>query len=185
LSGGGSKPRIPDAQVQAFLTGPGGTGPGGIDFGHIAPEVAALIGRPPGPIRLQRGIPGPKGFGHDHIATAEGRLTQMARLGYPDCAAFVHAVARNFQRIGEGGAPNRLALVFRHQGHDLQIIVQHATAGFWGVTTALPYRVARCRLLWEASRMGGSESPPRLAEAPRFETLSLPKPAKGPGGSGS
>lgn len=138
---------IPEAEIRRFLTFAGS-----MEFGVITEHMAENLGHPAGPIRLQQGIPGPKGFGYRHIETAEGRLNQLRRLGFHTCQSFVYAVAQRFQKIGEGGGPNKLALVYRDQGHDLQIIVQHNPGGFWSVTTGLPYRVARCRILLEVLR---------------------------------
>jgi hypothetical protein len=69
------------------------------------------------------------------------------------------------------------------QGYDLQLIVQYNEDGFSIVTTGLPYRVARGRVLHTISRTGGSEPSPRLSAAPRFATLSLP--GIGSSGNGS
>jgi len=171
---------LTDSEIRRFVNVPGG----GLDFGHVREDDAATLGVKGGPIRLQQGIPGSKGFGNLHVESYPDRMRQLQSLGYASCAAFVLAVGANYQRIGEGGGSGKLALIYQNCGHDLQIIVRYNDAGFWGVTTGLPYRVARCKILLEVSRTGGSEPTPKPAVASRFATLSLPRKST-LGGSGS
>jgi hypothetical protein len=170
-------PIIPEARRFLLCAGGGTT-----DFGWITADVAAITGRQPGPIRLQQGIPGPKGFGNLHVEAYPARIKQLGNLGFHTFAAFTSTVAKGFTRITEAGAANRVGLVMPYQGYDLQLIVQYDREGFWSVTTGLPYRVARGRILHTISRTGGSEPSPRLSEAPRFATLSLPKIRSGGNG---
>lgn len=159
---------------------------GGIDFGHILPDVAAQLNIAHAPIRLQVGIPGAKGFGKLHIESAENRLNQIRRLGFSSTEHFVAEVCTRYTKICEAAESGRskVAVLHYHLEHDLCVVIRYHDIGFWGVTTALPYRVYRRKVLWQATQMGGSESPPRAAEPSRFETLTLPK-HPGSGGSGS
>jgi hypothetical protein len=145
--------------------------------------MARIVGLHPGPIRLQQGTPGPKGFGNLHVEAYPARIKQLGNLGFQTFADFTAHVAKGFVNMTEAGAANRVGFVAPYLGYDLQLIVQYDTEGFWSVTTGLPYRVARGRVLHTISRTGGSEPSPRLSGAPRFATLSLPKISSGGNGS--
>jgi hypothetical protein len=168
-----------DHEVRRFLIC---RGEGTIDFGWITGAMAAAIGLQPGPIRLQQGISGPKGSGNLHVEAYPARMKQLGNLGFQSFADFISRVAKGFSRITEAGVVNRVGLVMPFQGYDLQLIVQNDAEGFGGVTTGLPYRVARGRVLHTIARTGRSETTRRLSGAPRFATLSLPK--IGSGGNG-
>ena len=85
------------------------------------------------------------------------------------------AIAQHYDAI-YAADDNRLGLVYRDRGHDLDPIVQHNSGGFWSVTTAIPLRVARFkRLIAEIPRVGRSESLPKVAVPSRFATLTLSK----------
>lgn len=149
--------------------------PGGsLDFGAIPDDVALSLGIPSGPVRLQYGIPGSKGFGLRHIEDNPGRMQQFNNIGFNGVAHFVLSVASHYDHIAEVPTESRIALVRRHLEHDCALILQFNTGGFWSVTTALPYRVSRRKLLW--SRQAGGREPPPDAPVlrPRFATLSLP-----------
>lgn len=153
-----------------------------VNFGYITDKIASELSVSPGPIRLQQGIHGPRGFGKWHIESTPGRMAQISNLGFPSCERFVYSVARNFQRIGDA-RDGKLALIFSKNEHDLQVIIRFNRT-FWSVVTGLPYRIARCKILTQITRTDGSESPSKAADTPRFEILSLPK-ALALGDSGS
>jgi hypothetical protein len=100
-----------------------------------------------GPIRLQQGIPGSRGFGKFHIETHPGRLEQIRRLGFASCEDYVREVAAGYQWIGRADEADKLMLVFRHQEHDLRLVIRWEAKTFWSVVTGLPYRVARIERL--------------------------------------
>ncbi len=149
--------------------------PGGaLAFGAIPADVATAVGIPSGPVRLQNGIPGSRGFGLRHIEDNPGRMQQFLNIGFNGVAPYVLAIASNYEHIAEDPTASRIALVRRHLEHDCVLIVQYNAGGFWSVTTALPYRVSRRKILW-SRQAGGSEPPPDAPVLrPRFATLSLP-----------
>jgi hypothetical protein len=169
--------RLPDHEVRRFLTSPA---LGTVDFGILPDHIARAIGHRAGPIRLQWGIPGPKGFGNSHVEGYPDRVKQITRLGFRTFASFAAKVATNYTKVLDGGYPDKLSLVLRDQGHDLQIIIRDNGA-FWGITTGLPYRVARGKVLWEVSRTGGSEPTPEPLEGPPLRDRSITSVATGEG----
>ena len=177
------RPVIPRHETKRFLLC---AGDGTIDVGWITADRAEIIGHHPGPIRLQQGIPGPKGFGNLHVEAYPARIKQLGNLGFHTFAEFTSRVAKGFTRITEAGAVNRVGLIMPHQGYDLQLIVQYDREGFWSLKAGLPYRVARGRVLHVISRAGanprrGCRQPP--ASRPYRCQKSLPT-ATGPNACG-
>lgn len=150
---------------------------GNIDFGRIEAEAAAAMKAPAGPIRLEEGYGGSKGFGNRHVEDYPSRMRQMRDLGFPTFAQFAEEVARNYTKIGEA-RDSRFFLIHPKAGFDFRLVIEYCAAdgGFWTIVTGMPYRVARCPILFEKSRAGGSEpTPSAVVQRPRFATLSLPK----------
>jgi len=143
------------------------------DHGLIEPEHAKIAAIEPGPIRLQYGYEGNKGFGYLHVQGMEDRMRQIAGLGFKDFAAYSSAVAKHYTRICRGG-DGKLVLVWPKDGYDLTLVLQKKD-GFWTVVTGLPKRVERSTKLCDVARKSGSEPTPDVAKRPRFATLSLPK----------
>ncbi len=126
------------------------TSAGAIDFGIIGEDVAQSINKPSAPIRLEQGD---GKYGLVHIEN--DKLNRIKKAGYPDVAAFVEDVAKNYNQIWE--QPNgRLMLVKRNGKAKLSIVElqQHEDGTYYGVTTAFidtidyPARGGR-KLLWE------------------------------------
>lgn len=98
-------PMIPACDVRPFLNC---HGDGTIDFGWITADMAEAIGLHPGPIRLQQGIPGPKGFGNLPVEAYPARIKQLGKLGFRTFADFTSKVADGFLRYrGRAGANPR------------------------------------------------------------------------------
>ncbi len=139
-----------------------------------------------GPIRLQHGFPGPKGFGYRHVEAYDNRMQQLRNKGFRDFSAFVYDVAQNYDRI-QIGNDNRLILIYPKSGFDLRIVLQEkslAGLDFWTVITGIPSRVSRFPEIYrKVVQTGESEPTPNDAIRPRFATLSLPK-TRSPGGKG-
>jgi hypothetical protein len=146
---------------------------GQIDHGLIAPEHAAKCGVQPGPIRLQIGYPGKKGFGFLHVQGNEERATNFSGMGFRGFADYCSGVSKNYTRICQG-EDGKLVVVWPKGGYDLQLVLQWR-GGFWTVVTGVPKRVERSPKLCDVARTSGSEPTPDVAKRPRFETLSLPK----------
>jgi hypothetical protein len=127
------------------------------------------------PIRLEYGIPGPRGYGYAHVVSYEGRLKQFQKLGYQTFEAFAHFVATNYTHIYPGKEPGRYQLACHPPGYSFFIIVQMGTRQqSWTITTGLPSRRIKEAYIW--IRKGGEcETPPAVPEPNRrFTTLSLP-----------
>jgi hypothetical protein len=69
-------------------------GGGTIDFGWITADVAKVIERQPGPIRLQQGIAGPKGFGNLYVE-AYPRVQNTGKQGLISTHAVSGPTARH------------------------------------------------------------------------------------------
>jgi hypothetical protein len=148
---------------------------GGLDFGKVSGEGGIAAGIRCGPIRLQVGYPGSKGFGFLHIQAYSERVKEIAGLGYKSVAEFCAAVGSNFTIIG-AARDGRIVLVWKTSYYDLQLIVQWQEEGYWTIVTGIPTRVARkFEKLCGVMRTGESEPTPNDAKRSRFATLSLPK----------
>jgi hypothetical protein len=115
-------------------------------------------------------------------------MARIKDIGFRGIAHYVETVARNFQRIADGG-DGRLALVYEFQRMgkevlDLVVIVKakaHDGAIIWSVTTAIPKRVSHLPVLYKCptKEEGRTErcevSLGDVSNRPRRETLSLPK----------
>jgi len=124
---------LADLIALQFLPAPGG----GIDFGQIDEPTGQTIDRNHGPIRLQHGYGGEKGFGNRHVETHSQRVRQLNGLGYRTFSAFVFEIAQNYEIIQVGEA-DRLVLVYPKAGYDLRIVVaesDHEGEFFWTVIT--------------------------------------------------
>ena len=168
-------PKPPTPQSSDLLRSPQGS----LEFGLVGADVAQLVSLSAGPIRLEYGIPGDGGYGYSHIQSRPDRILQLQRLGYGTLIEYIAAVGICYNRVCECKETNRLTLVYRHMEHDLRLIVQYNAACFWSVTTALPYRVCRDRILWERQADGSEPTSNALSQRPRFATLSLPQRSKG------
>jgi len=180
---------VPILLARSFLPCPTGS----LDFGEIDLVTASALGVPAGPIRLQVGYPGPKGFGSRHVEENANRMKQLAQIGFANFTSFAHAVAQKYQAVLAGDPVSRFQLVYRDmfdgRRFDLRLIIQPETDGsvqFYGITTGIFSPVARGKVLCSVNRTGGCVPTPSAAERrSRFETLSLPnsKPVSSDNGS--
>lgn len=149
---------------------------GSIDFAVLDTPETRAANIAIGPIRLQVGYPGEKGFGYLHIQQRADRIKQIQGAGYPGAPEFCLAVARKFTSVGSV-RDGRLVLVWETAHYEHQLILQWVgEGGFWTIVTGVPSRVARrFTLICKVARTSGSEPTPLVAKRPRFATLSLPK----------
>lgn len=169
-----------DANPHEFIT----VG-GSIDLGEIDAAVAMHCKIAVGPIRLQRGYPGPKGFGNSHVEDNRSRMDRLRGLGFDSFASFASQVAKNYGRI-ERAEKGRIRIIERTPGYDLELVLDCKDGKFWTVVTGIPGRPDdNGEVLMRVARAGGSEPAPSLsAQGPRRETLSLSK-LKSSGDKGS
>jgi len=146
---------------------------GHVDHGLIERADAEKAGVQAGPIRLQIGYPGKKGFGYLHVQGMDDRIRQINGMGFKDFGAYCSGVAKGYTRICQGDE-ERLVLVWPKEGYDLQLVLEWKD-GFWTIVTGVPKRVDRSPKLCDVARTSGSEPTPDVAKRPRFATLSLPK----------
>lgn len=177
---------MPDLIAAQFLVAPNGTE----DFGFIDVAAAAVINAPPGPIRLQHGYPGPKGYGNRHVEAYADRMEHLRGIGFGTFAAFAYDVGQNYQTIRQANAP-RFFVVYRKLTDngifDLKLVVEPQTANrvtVWNTISGIFAPRDRSPILYTVTRTGGCVPQPIDTERPRFETLSLPKkPLTGDRGS--
>jgi hypothetical protein len=156
---------------------------GRVDLGVVDGAEIASVGLRAGPIRLQVGYPGPKGFGFLHIRGYPDRVLQIQGMGYKSVVEFCAEIASNFTIVGRA-RDERIVVAWRTPYYDLQLILEWKE-NYWTIVTGVPARVARkFEQLCEVVRTSGSEPTPDVAKRPRFATLSLPKKVS-PGGNGS
>jgi hypothetical protein len=161
---------VGDLEPFSFVQCPAGH----VDHGLIEDAHAALAGVQPGPIRLQIGYSGKKGFGYLHVQGMEDRMRQITGMGFKGFGPYCSEVAKNYTRICQGD-DGRLMLVWPKDGYNLELVVEWKEGGFWTVVTGLPKRVERAKVLCEVARKSESEPTPYVAKRTRFATLSLPK----------
>lgn len=148
---------------------------GGTDLCQLDHPDFVKAGYNKGPVRLQVGFPGAKGYGLAHIEDYSDRVKQIQGLGLRTVQAFCEQVAANYTHIGRV-RDGRVVLLQKTPAHDLQLVLEWKDEGYWTIVTGVPARVAhKFELICEVVRTGGSESPPIDAKRPRFATLSLPK----------
>ena len=148
---------------------------GGLNYGMIDGPETKAAGLTCGPIRLQVGYEGPKGFGFLHIQAYADRVKQIKGLGFTSVAEFCYAIASNYSVVGKA-RDGRIRVIWKRTYDDLELVLEWKEAGHWNIVTAVPTRVARkYELIYEVVRTGESEPTPSDAERSRFATLSLPK----------
>jgi len=150
------------------------TGSGSKDFGFLETEDAQLINRPAGPIRLQHGYPGPKGYGRLHVEGNDNRMKQLAGLKFSTFSGFAEATCSCYTHIYAGDG-DRLIFVREVSGRNWCIVAQYNEQHkCWSISTGIVRRVERTELLLQKERGGGSEpAPGDTSHRPRFETLTL------------
>lgn len=151
--------------------------PSGSDvFGYVDHSVASDIGYHNGPIKLQNGYPGEKGYGFLHVEGNDRRMKQINGFSFSNFCDYAHFVSSEYDWIGLG-ENGRLILVRNCDGYELSLIIQHRPKdGYWSIVTGIPRRVTRAEKLWERMRTGGSEPTPNVVEKRnRLETLTLTK----------
>jgi len=113
---------------------------GVIDYGRIDADAAASIGAFSGPIRLQRGYPGPKGWGEAHITSNTHRMSLLRGFGFDDAKSFVALVCHEWTCI-RPSEKGRVMLCLRRDGYEYVVVVQDKTSAagnrFWSVITAI------------------------------------------------
>ena len=118
------------------------TSSGSMDFGEITAEMAIIIKRQAGKIRLRIGIEkkGNKGnFGESHIQRP-ARLEQIQSAGFECARDLVEAVCGDFDEIYENG---RDLLLYKYGKSDAMAYIeltQMSDGEFYDVKTALPTR---------------------------------------------
>lgn len=143
-------------------------------FGSVDEVAASCAGISAGDVILKHGVPSARGFGLEHIRSAEARMREIKGVGYNDAITFIYEICQNWTRLLRG-KDGKYILVWQTQGKDLCVVIDWRD-GAWSITTAMANRVARGELLHERERRAEESEPPRaLVGRTRFETLSLPK----------
>ena len=131
---------------------------GSVDFGEISAEIAEIIKRQQGKIRLRIGqqLNTIGDYGEKHIERQE-RLAQLKSMGFENARDFVEYTCENFNEIYSSG--NRLLLTKRDGGHTCIIELKPSENGdFYDVITgfisrrkSIENKVAKqkIRLLWQ------------------------------------
>lgn len=142
------------------------TSSGSKDFGEITPEIARIIKRQSGKIRLRVGleIKGNKGnYGEKHIER-HLRLEQMRAAGFECARDLVEFICRDFDEIYENGMD---LLLYKYGRKDALAYVELTpmTDGeFYDVKTALPTRrtfIKNKTPIWSKKNKSEKITPPR------------------------
>lgn len=119
------------------------TASGSRDFGEITTEIAQLIGRQAGKIRLRIGCHSNnncncnENYGEMHIERT-GRLKQIQNAGFKNARDFVEFVGRNYNAIYKGGGRS-LKISVRSE-RDCTMFIQlepNSEEDFYDVKTAM------------------------------------------------
>ena len=82
------------------------TSAGEKDFGEITPEIARIIHREQGKIRLEIGFQkNGHGYGEKHIERPD-RLKQLRRCGFENARDFIEYIAKDYDAIFQGEGNN-------------------------------------------------------------------------------
>jgi hypothetical protein len=130
------------------------------DFGEISPEIAQIIKRQAGKIRLrvgqQNGVPGD--YGEKHIERKE-RLQELQANGYQNARDFVYDVAKNYTAI-YSGTGSRIIL-YKKEGKKGGVLFVELTpfsnGDFYDVKTGMSTRdtyFKNKKPLWEQAPSG-------------------------------
>lgn len=113
---------------------------GELDYGELDASAADAIGAFSGPIRLQYGYPGPKGWGEAHITSNTHRMKLLAGFGHHDAKSFVLHVCENWTCIRPADK-GRMMLCQRDRGYEYVVVIQEKVSAngtrFWSVVTAI------------------------------------------------
>lgn len=123
-------------------------GPAGLrNLGLIEPAAAKAAKVNSGPIVLQQGYPGPRGWGWVHVTGNADRVKQIASRGFPTPLAYACAVASNWKSLRQGEA-GKIAVFWPIDGFELGLALTWK-AKFWSITTMLPFRSNKQPVLYE------------------------------------
>ncbi|WP_415127984.1 hypothetical protein [Paracoccus sp. (in: a-proteobacteria)] len=129
---------------------------GSYDFGEIDRDVAAILGRQSGPLRLRRGD---ETSGLIHIESRHG--DQIRKMGFPSVEEFVQTIAHGFTAVyGREGRALDLVLDNGDRGMMIVQLEPHASGDFYDIRTATPIRSGQYKRkapLWE--KTGPRNSP--------------------------
>ena len=132
------------------------TSAGSLDFGEISDEVANIIKRQTGKIRLRIGVQNDTArgnFGEKHIERPE-RLLALHKCGYTSARDFIEAVCSSYDAIYQG--QNGTLILAKHYPEKNHIaivkLMPSADGDFYDVQTGYPSRKSgrnKKPLLWE------------------------------------
>jgi hypothetical protein len=133
---------------------------GNKDFGEISSEIAQIIRRQSGKIRLRVGVESRKSgdFGEKHIERPE-RLQELRSNGYENARDFVQDVAQNYTAIYSGDC-GRLSLYKKADKKGVSLFVQlmpSPEGDFYDVKTGMVTRkdyYKNKKPLWEKFQSG-------------------------------
>ena len=122
---------------------------GSINFGQITPEVARVIKRQSGFIRMREGSI--ETSGEKHI-NRDRRLAQIRAAGYKDAVDLIYAISSGYTEIYKGPGRQLILVNSKKQPVTAYVLLEPATEGdYYDVKTAFPTNTAfldRKELLW-------------------------------------
>jgi GGDEF domain-containing protein len=138
-----SEPGQQNTATNEFVTAPDGS----LDFGDIAEQVASVIGRQPGKIKLQKGEHRGNhlGFGLAHIEIEHPEIQ--------DAVEFVSGVASSYDSIYK--SPRGRLRIVKAGSPDELLVVElrpHKDGDFYSVVSAYKSRKVEGDLLWGAAQ---------------------------------
>lgn len=90
------------------------TSSGSKDFGEISPEIAKIIKRESGKIRLEIGFQkNGHGYGEAHIERS-GRIKQLKQNGFENARDYIEFVAKDYDEIYQGKDNNIVIVKIRN-----------------------------------------------------------------------
>lgn len=149
---------------------------GSKDFGEITPEVAKIIRRQAGKIRLrigeEHGKASKENYGEKHIEREE-RMKQIRAAGFDNARDFVEYVCNDFDAIYNNGLG---LIIARNNGNNNAVayiqIMPSEDGDFYDVKTATPARLdfkKNIKPLWSKSGNGFQQSESERAQSNQFK----------------
>uniref|UniRef100_A0ABX1PQV5 PLxRFG domain-containing protein n=2 Tax=Aromatoleum anaerobium TaxID=182180 RepID=A0ABX1PQV5_9RHOO len=112
---------------------------GSIDFGEITSDMAQVMRRQPGKIRLERGD---DSYGERHIELRHGK--DIRALGFRGAAEFVADIAKHIDQVWQPGATSQLVAIHQVSNDRVMFVelrqAQDESGDYYTVRSAFPAR---------------------------------------------
>lgn len=126
-----------DTKPEDFITAPDGS----INFGEITPDMAKIMKRQSGKIRLQQGVQNANGTGYGLLHIEANHGAQIRAMGFSKIEDFVANVAKNFSQVWQTSNTQLLVTVNDGRKDVMYVRLEPSETGdFYRINSAFPVR---------------------------------------------